>query len=67
MTTILPNIETAMIPAITRGAISGPKTAPKKTVAMSSLQLSSIIFSSAIMPLIKVELNLLIESLIDKH
>lgn len=36
MTTMLPNIDRAMMPDITRGAIWFPKTSRKKTVAMSS-------------------------------
>ena len=38
ITTTFPKIENAMIADITRGATRGPKIAPKKTVAMSSLQ-----------------------------
>ena len=37
MTTMLPNTEKAMRPAMTRGASSVPKTSSKKTVAMSML------------------------------
>ena len=37
MTTIFPKIEKAIMPAITRGATSLPKTSSKNTVAMSRL------------------------------
>ena len=37
MTTMLPRIESAMIPDITRGARSLPKTSEKKRVAISRL------------------------------
>ena len=40
MTSKLPKIEAAMIPDITRLARSPPNTDPKKTVAISNLQLS---------------------------
>ena len=41
MTTIFAKIQAAIIPDITRGARSPPNTAPKKTVAISSLQSDS--------------------------
>ena len=62
-----PNMEKAMIPAITRGAVDGPNTAPKNTVAMSSLQLSSIDVGFAMAASISVWLNLSTESLIERH
>lgn len=41
MTTMLPKIENAIMPDITRGANSLPKTSLKNTVAMSRLSYSS--------------------------
>ena len=67
MTRMLPNIEAAMIADITRLATSPPKTAPKKTVAISKLQRPSIKVWFANALSINAVSNLLTESLTDKH
>ena len=59
MTTMLPKIEAAMIPDNNRGARSPSNTAPKKTVAITNLQLVST-------HEIKMDWNLSFEALIDK-
>lgn len=67
MVATFPNSENAISPDITRGARLCPNTAPKKTVAMSSLQLSLINVGFASTSLMRVWLNLLTESLIERH
>ena len=67
MTRIFPNIEAAMMPDMTRLAVSPPKTALKKTVAMSNLQSAWIRAGFATVLEMAVEFELLTESLIDRH
>ena len=46
ITTMFPNIETTIIPLMTRGAILEPKAVPKNTEAMSISQLEPIVMPS---------------------
>ena len=67
ITTTLPKMLNAIMPDITLGAMLGPNIAPKKTVAMSSLQSSLMVDGFEIASLRRLRLNLSTESLIERQ